>query len=122
MKKLICECCGGTINRATMTCEYCGTKYKEEHDEVIRIETFMNPVRTLQAQREIPDFELQYIGPKEMSEACLKSMAAELAECMIPYMRVQQEYDFTRCTHRVRAQVRVVQPKEGQWEKLNFME
>ena len=28
LKPMICKCCGGTINRDGMFCDFCGTKYK----------------------------------------------------------------------------------------------
>lgn len=34
MVALVCERCGGAINAATLCCEYCGTKYKEDEHSV----------------------------------------------------------------------------------------
>lgn len=37
LKPLICKCCGGKINRATMTCDYCDTEYMGGPDQIRQI-------------------------------------------------------------------------------------
>ena len=83
--KYKCSCCGGNLNRATMTCEYCGTRYKEEYGNVIRFETFQNPVRTLNSRIVLDEFAIK-AQPKEYSEHVIKALAREFAECIAPYI------------------------------------
>ena len=109
MDKYKCSCCGGNINRATMTCEYCGTKYKEEYGNVFRIETFQNPVRTL-ASKTTVDTRLLYDNPKEYSEFAIKQLARSFAECIAPYMDVQCMHDPERCITTLEARIKVVEP------------
>ena len=71
MDKYICSCCGGKINRITMTCEYCGTQYEEKHDNLIRIETFRNPVETLGCDIPIPTELFMELGAKKASEVVM---------------------------------------------------
>lgn len=53
---LTCECCGGPVDRATLTCPYCGTQYRRntnlvEREVYCRIET--PGVKTLVAQCQV---------------------------------------------------------------------
>jgi hypothetical protein len=125
MKKLICECCGGIIDPVKMVCEYCGTHYQRDvNDQVIRIETFQNPVITLTANRIIDRDVLYTLGPKKASELVLESMAKELANSLIPFMRVDSDFDPLYCEHKVRSTIKVIQPVDvggiGKVNKIKF--
>lgn len=93
MNNYICECCNGHIDPRTMTCEYCGTQYKREHDDsVIRIETYKNPIQVLKASASITDRMLRE-EPQKASEYAIRAMASKFAEIIAPYMVVQTSYD-----------------------------
>ena len=109
MDKYKCSCCGGNINRVTMTCEYCGTQYKEEYGNVIRIETFTNPVRTLASKMALDNFALK-MNPKEYSEYAIKKLAVEFAECLVPFMDIRPSIDSHRDLTILDARVKVVEP------------
>ena len=108
--KYKCSCCGGNLNRATMTCEYCGTRYEEEHGNVIRIETFQNPVRTLKSYFELSDRYMLINNPREYSEYAIKTMARQFAEAIAPFMNV--EYSFEPCMDitRLSATIKIIEP------------
>ena len=113
MDKYICECCGGKVNRATMTCEYCGTQYKEEYDSnLIRIETYRNPYQKLVVSASYPE-EAFKENPKEMAEYAIRNMSYKFAECIAPYMVMETEYDPEYHKRRIYGQIRIVVPKEG---------
>ena len=109
MDKYKCSCCGGKINRVTMTCEYCGTQYKEEYGNLIRIETFTNPVRTLASQMALDNFALK-MNPKEYSEYVIKRLATNFAECPVPFMDIHSSIDSNRGQMILDARVKVVEP------------
>lgn len=113
MDKYICGCCGGRINRSTMTCEYCGTQYKEENNNIIRIETFRNPVRTFQAKVAIPDSWFREFDAEEVSKMAVKELANELAKAIPPMMEVYQEYDPSYMQHILKGRIKIVQPVNG---------
>ena len=109
MDKYKCSCCGGNINRATMICEYCGTRYKEEYGNVIRVETFQNPVRTLASRAVIDDFAMR-TDPQGYSEFAIKQLARQFAECIAPYMDLEYSVDNLTRTARLDAKIKIVEP------------
>ena len=115
MDKYICECCGGKINRATMTCEYCGTQYKEDlvNDAVIRIETFHNPVDTLRASVIVPDEQMRLMGADNASEWVVRQLAHKFSEHISKYMVLENRFEPYERQHFVTATVKMVIPKEG---------
>ena len=121
MDKYICECCGGKVNRATMTCEYCGTQYKEEDNNLIRFETYSNPIQKLCVTTSFPE-EAFMKNPTEMAEYAIRHTAMKFAECIAPYMVMETEYDPEYCERRISGQIRIVVPKEGsnRWMEGEF--
>lgn len=111
MKKYLCECCGGHINEKTMTCEFCGTKYKLD-DEVIRIETFRNPVRTFTACVEMDDDSLREVGAETASKIIVNKLTAELSKAISRNMVVESEHDIHYMRHRIRGTIKMVEPIE----------
>lgn len=109
-KKYICQCCGGRIDPKTMTCEYCGTAYKKDHNNLIRIETFHNPVQTFAASVAMDPYLLTELGPKKASEIAMDQLVHELSECIAPMMEVYSEYRLDSGTHVVNGRIKVVQP------------
>lgn len=105
-----CECCGGHINRQTMVCEYCGTRYKKENNEIIRIETFTNPVRTFTAKFAIDHNIIIDYGPEQASEIAIKELANELSKCIAPMMSVYSEFDIDHYRHIIAGQIKIVEP------------
>lgn len=87
MKPYICPQCGGQVNRAKMICEYCGTMFREERDE-IRVVAYNPRVHTLGARVMIPK-EHVISSPKEMSEYAIRRLAQEFADGIAQFMEVQ---------------------------------
>ena len=109
MNKYICPCCGGRINRASMTCEYCGTAFKEEHDNLIRIETFQNPVVTLGSSAFVSHKDM-YMNPDQMAEHAIKQLAHNFAEVIAPYMDIEYRFDPFEAGHILDARIKIVNP------------
>ena len=108
MDKYICQCCGGKINRETMTCEYCGTQYKKENNHVLRIEQYTAPVREFAARTAIPTGISK--DPKEIMEIAIRHNASELSKIIAPYCEYSVEYDPQMMTHNVRSRIRLIKP------------
>lgn len=87
MKPYICPRCGGQVNRVKMICEYCGTQFREEYNE-IRVVTYNPLAHTLGANVTIPK-ELAVRSPREMSEYAIRKLSEEFASGIAQYMEVQ---------------------------------
>ena len=85
---LICKRCGGTINRTTYICEYCGTSYKRD-DNYLKIVNIRPGVRVLGASRKITDEMFSMHGTKELSEIIIKELAQEMSDALIPCMDIK---------------------------------
>lgn len=109
MDKYICPCCGGRINRASMTCEYCGTGFKEENDNLIRIETFQNPVVTLGQSIRINHRDM-YESPEQMSEWAIRRMAEQFVTYIAPYMDIEYRFDPFNADHILDGRIKIVNP------------
>ena len=109
MNKYICPCCGGRINRASMTCEYCGTGFKNEHDNLIRIETFQNPVVTLGKSIMI-DYRDFCMSPDQLSKYAIEKLAHGYAEVIAPYMDIESRFDPYNAAHILDARIKIVNP------------
>lgn len=111
MKDYTCTHCGGQINPQTMKCEYCGTQYKIENDQILRIETFHNPVETFSAAEVISREMILKLGPENASEYAMHHLASKLAECISTVMQVTTKYDYNRDLQMVRGTVKFVRPE-----------
>ena len=117
MDKYKCSCCGGNINRATMTCEYCGTRYKEEQGNLLRVEMFQSPVQTLKSRFAI---NAKYFrrNPQECAEYAIKQLARDFAECIAPYMDMECSFDPATQLTVLGARIKVVEPINKPWDAL----
>lgn len=112
MKRFECECCGASVDPFTGICEYCGTKYKIEQGNIIRIEPFHNPVRAYKSAIEIPDYLVKEGDDIEkISKYAVDNLAHNLAEALKPNMDISIEHIPERRTQRVTARIRIVEPK-----------
>lgn len=110
-KAYICQCCGGTINRATMKCEYCGTEYEKIDDQVrLRIETFQNPTITLASHVGISDEDMRVLGPEAASKLAMQKMCRQLSECLAPFIDMSVEHDPCTRIHHLAGHLKVVRP------------
>lgn len=110
MKELKCKNCGAPINPQTLRCEYCGTQYKRDYDNVLRIETYQSPCRTYKTQMVIPKEEIKYLGQETVSEIAIKQLSRNLAEAIAPNMELHTEYDPCYMQQKITARVRIVEP------------
>lgn len=112
MKEYICTHCGGHILPHSMKCEYCGTRYKVEEGEILRIETFQNPVETFTAVEAIPEEMLYTLGAEKAGEMALHHLSQKLAKCIVPMMQIETRRDYQHFLQEVRATIKIVRPEK----------
>ncbi len=115
MEKYVCDCCGGTINPLTMTCEYCGTKYKRDDDwaKPIRIETYQNPVRTYTARVGIDAYDVRNNDPEIISRIAVEELSRELSKVIAPNMVIESQRDIRYGGYNIYGTIKVVTPACG---------
>lgn len=111
MRELKCTNCGAPINPKTMRCEYCGTQYKIDNEQIVRIETFQNPCKVYKSQMIIPDEHVRAIGENEMSRIAIRQLSQNLADAIAENMELTYEHEPMSMAHRCTARVRIVEPK-----------
>ena len=121
MEKYVCDCCGGSIDLHTLTCEYCGTKYKRDMSEYnnpfyqpIRIETYHNPINTYTACVEIDDYDIMRYGPEYASKKAIEVLSHKLSESIALNMAIEEGPSFTLdFKHRIYGTIKMVKPVNG---------
>ena len=111
MKAYICTRCGGSVNRATHTCEYCGTRYKEDNHipHMTQIVVDRPGVQVLGVTRTIDWEAKRYMrDPHMMSELVMRDICNELSKCIAPFLEVRTEEDPMHMQTMVSARLRVV--------------
>jgi len=114
MDKYICECCGGNINRATMQCDYCGTKYKEEYDKPIRIETFRNPIRTFNAKVRITEEMYRSLPTEEISRFAVNELVRALSQSIAPMMKITEKERNQYFEREIIGTIKMVEPLQDE--------
>ena len=110
-EKYICQCCGGRINRYNMTCEYCGTQYKEQYNDVIRIETFHNPIQTLGAEVIIDRYMIETMK-EDVGEYVMREISRKISNALLGLTQYDCEYNPMTMRYHVRGRAKVVVPKD----------
>lgn len=111
LKNLTCTCCGGTIDRRTMKCSYCGTEYAIENDyPVIRVERFTNPVKTYRASLLVNREGVERLGADYM-RYCLDRLAHEMLPALMDGMLIRSEFEPEYNQFRIDGTLRYVVPE-----------
>lgn len=93
-----------------LQCENCGTQYKFENEQIIRVEKFQNPVKIYTSGMEVSKEMLSY-DIEHSSEYCVKQLSHNLADAIASNMELTNEYNPLRNTYKMTARVRIVEPK-----------
>jgi len=88
---LICDCCGGQIDRETLTCRSCGTQYRQKSNGLLEIIQTDRPIRFIDEAVIIPRFALE-TDPEKAMEYSVHKLAEKLAERILPLAEWVQEY------------------------------
>ena len=109
LKPLTCPNCGGKINASRMRCEYCGTQFKRDEGQVIRVETVRPGVKTLGANARIPEYYIQHLSNEEIVRMVGDQMTIQLAKALVPMLDLQVGHDIDRMEAVVRGRIRVLE-------------
>lgn len=112
LQPLTCKNCGGSINRATYVCEYCGTAYEDRAGIPYIIETQQKPCKVLQMQTSIPEELLRadYLPRDYVVNMTMSDIRSQLAKALEDYLKVEMTYDPRTMRQVITAQVRVIEP------------
>ena len=111
MKAMICSQCGGSINRVTMRCEYCGTRYFEAGGELRVMHYQGQRPEVLHVDVELRTELLASIrDAHDVSRLAYSEITRRLAEALEPYVEYEIRENPFLCTHQVRGRVRVLPP------------
>lgn len=112
IKPLVCERCGGAIDRRTMKCPYCETQYERKNNGVtVNFSVDRPGVHVLRAEARI-DNRRMLCDPEGASQYALDRMRHEIADGLLAYMKISTSKDlsfFNEC-EIIRGEVRVIDP------------
>jgi hypothetical protein len=109
LKPLLCENCGGQIDRSTMKCPYCDTQYERTcNDTPIKFAVERPGVHVLRAQVKIPNEAFCY--PEEASNYAINKLTGCIADGLKEYMKIYATLDEMSFSQIIRGEVRVIDP------------
>lgn len=112
IKPLVCERCGGHIDRQTMKCPYCDTQYERKNNGVTVNYVVNRPgVHTLRADIRVDNF-MVLRDPEGATEYALDRLRHEIADGLLAYMKIttSKELSFHNECEIIRGEVRVIDP------------
>lgn len=109
LKPYICTQCGGRVNPETLTCEMCGTKFKQ-NKEYMPLIVEQPGAHTLCMRQELRNEMIEVLGLKEASRRAIEHMALEFADSIAPFMSIKTEHDPYRGSTVMRGTIRVLDP------------
>ena len=110
LQPLICKCCYGTINRASMICEYCGTAYENHNGIPHIIEVQQKPCRVLKARTEISAEILRSLPQDCVVDMTMRDIRSQLAKALEDCLKIETNYDPRTMRQIITAQVRIIEP------------
>lgn len=106
---MICKCCGGTVDRGSLRCNFCGVQY-EITPSPLRIETFQNPVEHFSAKFVAPGEMFYKMEPEQMSEIAVHQLVKQLSKSIPICMQVSKKENMRDYTIEYRGDIRMVRP------------
>lgn len=110
LQSLTCKNCGGTINRSTYICEYCGTAYEDRSGIPYIIETQQKPCKVLRVKTEIPEEILRSLARDSVIDMTMSDIRSQLAKALEDCLKIEMSYDPRTMRQVITAQVRVIEP------------
>lgn len=111
LKKYECTQCGGNIDPATMVCEYCGSKFKDNgEDRPIFISKFDPKMDVLKAEVIIPNEAVYCLGAQAASEAAIKELVNTISKSLTQYLDVMIEDDICHNSNILHGKLRLIRP------------
>lgn len=110
LKPLICQSCGGHIDRKTMKCPYCDTQYEKKFDGTPVTFTVERPgVHHIRAMVRLDD-EAVRRNPEGATKFAMDKLRNGIADGLLEYMRIDTCQDYSQFCRIIRADVRVLDP------------
>ena len=106
---MICKCCGGTVDRGSLKCNFCGVKY-EITPKPLRVETFRNPVEHFQARFVVSHEFFCKMELEQVSEIAVKQLAKELSKSIPICMQVTKRDNLRDFCTEYKGDIRMVRP------------
>ena len=107
---LTCKNCGGRINPATLTCEYCGTHYIDNGAPCFVVMDEKAPVRVLKAEVQVPEEYLQSGRGQQITEWAMADIRQQIAQALEESLEVRMSYNFRENKQIITARCRVLAP------------
>lgn len=111
MKPMICEQCGGHIDRRKMRCPYCGTEYGRENNGVVMRYRLSRPGETVIRSQVSMDYGMVKDCPEGAKEYALDRMRHEVADALLAFMKITTCTDYSNMCEIIRGEVRVIDPE-----------
>lgn len=114
-KPLICQNCGGRIDRRTMKCPYCDTEYERNMDEMpIRFVVEQPGVHRIRAEVRLAE-EMIVRDPEGASRYAMNKLRQGIADGLLEYMKIctSKSFDPMNMCQVIRGEVRVIDPTFG---------
>jgi len=112
VKRYVCECCGASINPMTLKCEYCGTQYKDEFDNIVRVEMYTNPVDTYITKVAVDANFLNQMGAEATSAYVMDRMTRELANFITKNLLITAKRDLEHNAQIFSGTLKVIRPEQ----------
>lgn len=110
LKPMICECCGGHIDRVSLTCKMCGTPYRlDEECKPIRVVQYDSKIETISGCIRLPSY-MVVSNPEEAMRFSLNQLAEKMVEKMMPLLEYEQSYDHRSMEYVTYGRIRVAVP------------
>lgn len=106
-KPLLCEQCGGQIDRATRKCPYCGTQY--ELPEGVKVVIDRPGVHRIRCEARLDEAVLM-ASPEVATEMTLQQMRKQVADSLLAYMEFVTEVNPMSMHRIIRGEIRVLEP------------
>jgi RNA polymerase subunit RPABC4/transcription elongation factor Spt4 len=111
LKQLVCQNCGGKIDRATMKCPYCDTQY-ESKNEMVQIVLDRPGTYKIRCHAKI-DRALMAKAPEMARDHVLRQMRSQIADELLGFMKfmTSEEYDPISMCQLIRGEITVLEPR-----------
>ena len=106
---LICNNCGGQVDRDTLTCKSCGTQFEYDNIKRILIEK-SRPYINIEGKVVIPSMAVHHMDKSQLIEMSLNELATTLVPKIMPLLEYIEEFDPRSEEFIMRGRLRVMNP------------
>lgn len=112
LKPLVCERCGGSIERKIMRCPYCGTEYAYNDNRIqVRFIERRKPGEQVICVQAALDSSMLVRDPEGATEFVLEEMRQQMADSLLAFMKISTCDNPAMNAKIIRGVVRVIDPE-----------